>query len=61
MRNLNAFADELSRVIEKQAHKARFQYVDVRDEFDGHAICTPKAVHQHAHPAALDVVRGLPR
>lgn len=42
MRNLNAVADELSRVIEKQAHEARFQYVDVRDEFDGHAICTPK-------------------
>ncbi len=42
MSGLNAFADELDAVLRDRAHAAGFRFVDVRDEFDGHAICTER-------------------
>ena len=42
IRRLNAFADRLSQVIETHARQAGFEYVDVRDDFAGHAICTAR-------------------
>src|SRR5512144_2341729 len=41
MRSFNAFGDRLDAILRDRAHAAGFRYIDVRDEFAGHAICTP--------------------
>jgi len=43
MRSLNAYTDRLDAILRDRAHQAGFQFVDVRDEFAGHEICTDES------------------
>lgn len=48
---LNGGADKLDSVIESAAHRAGFTFSDVRDDFDGHELCTGDGwLHSVAYP-----------
>lgn len=54
MKRLNDAADQLAEVMAKSARDVGFEFVDVREAFDGHAVCDdPAWIHDATWPLEI--------